>query len=170
MSKKEVLPAEFDDARANIDEGSLNSIRDAVAGDMKTVSLDDDVRTDVDDMFGDNDDDARLKKPASLAKATSNQTFLNRDQSYEGINAAAATDEKLPKLGTMAVSKRLFKLGMEERGMLFLATLALVVSSVASMAIPALVGNLIDALSVDHDMQLKLNLIFCFLFCCFCFL
>jgi hypothetical protein len=158
MSRIEVLPSEFDDARTNIDENSLSSIRDAVAGsDMKNVSLDDDVRNDVDDMFGDNDDDTRLSsntKPA-LSKGAKSQTFLNRDQSYEGINAAAVTDEKLPKLGTAAVSKRLLKLGMEEKWMLLLATLALIVSSVASMAIPAVVGNLIDALSVDHDMQLR---------------
>jgi ABC-type multidrug transport system fused ATPase/permease subunit len=58
-------------------------------------------------------------------------------------------EEKLPHLGARLVALRLYRLAKAQRVLIGWATVALVVSSVASMAIPSFIGKIIDAVSVN---------------------
>jgi ATP-binding cassette subfamily B protein len=84
---------------------------------------------------------------APVAPAKKTFSLLQTDKSYAGMAKVAGSSEQLPRLSAAAISKRLMRLAKTEWRLLSLATVALVVSSVSSMAIPTYVGQLIDSVA-----------------------
>lgn len=121
------------------DDSFVINVRNALGGNNGDATSDDNT-------FNGNNaaSAAAVATPTNDKKAS---TLLSTDKSYAGMAKLSGTSEELPRLSAKAIAARLYRLAKLEWRMLVIATLALIISSGTSMIIPAVVGQLIDAVS-----------------------